>query len=214
MTRKSLASAAAADRTGTEPSSSGLLLMPPPAAAAAEEALCEFLLDEAARILTEAQPRDSADGLDAGSLEQPGPVPAPAVPMAERLLGLGRDGGGTKSPESNGAKTTGDSAANVLKAFLTSVLKHRLGHPVSLQAVRLIASALYQRQGAPQQGRQTLSMAEGAGPETNDDVGGGDGSEEEDSEAGEEDEFLRAANEAAAAPPLLPGWPAATMLER
>lgn len=128
---------------------------PPPLSSA--ESLCGFLLKEVASIIGDAQ--SYGEFVGDGN-------------MAARLLGLCQ----------HDAASAGNRG--VVHAFLTAVLKHRLGDPLSLLASRMVASILYEGH-LPVLGRG-LRVVAGM-----DDGGGG-----------------RDASD------ILPGWSASMMLER
>lgn len=142
------------------------------------ESLCGFLLKEVASIIGDAKSYGEFVGTGESTADET---------MAARLLGL------CQYDAASGAEVTATNRS-VVHAFLTAVLKHRLGDSPSLLASRMVASILYERH-LPVLGR---GLRVPAGMDDVDDFhgsrsdgGGGHG-----------------------ASVVLPGWSASTMLER
>ena len=164
-----------------------------PPAVAEEEGLCRFLLDEVDRVVAEAEAEDRCgDG---------GAAAVTPVPRAQRLLGLGLSA--TAPPASVGA----------VSAFLTAVLKHRLADAGSLRAVRAVACTLFQPQASPKQRQRASSRPPEAVAMQNRDFDPGEDTADREDEGGGEKKCGIDGGTVTTLP-VLPGWSAATMLER
>lgn len=181
-------------------------------AVAEEEHVCRFLLGEIHRVVAEVEAEDRGAGGAASAL-----TPAP---RAHRLLGLGLTANATAA------------SVGAVDAFLTAVLKHRLVDAASLRAVRAVACTLFQQQAPPKQRQRKRTSShplEAVAMEDCDSDQGQEaaGGEEEEEDGGErqggvgcgtedngDDSAAATATEVAATTPVLPGWSAATMLER
>lgn len=202
--------ATAGESTASALSAAGAL----PPAVAEEESLCLFLLGEVDRVVAEAEAEDRVAG-DAASA-------ATHVPRAQLLLGLGL----TPHPDTSAAPA---ASVGAVDAFLTAALKHRLADAASLRAVRAVACILFQRQGPTKPRRRQRRPLEALTTEDRDSGQGKEAADVEKDELGEDekkggvdgrneetddDSAAATAKEVAAAFPVLPGWSAATMLER
>lgn len=211
-----------------------------PLALSDEENLCRFLLGEVARVVAGVEAEDVGGGGSGGAGAGDGAATASAAafaspPRAERVLGLCR------YPDTS---TGAAASVGAVDAFLTAVLKHRLSDAASLRAVRAVTSTLYHQQqqqslSKPRRRRQVpkqptaTATEEGKGerevggsnddgedrgeeePGVEEEEGEGKGGKDnEDEDGGEDEAAALQAKGVARASPVLPGWSAATMLER
>lgn len=196
--------AAAGENTVSAPPAAGA----PPPAVGEEESLCRFLVGEVDRVVAEAEAEHRDGGAAAAASA------ATPAPLAQHLLGLGP----ANQPD---PPTTAAPAAHAgaVDAFLTAVLKHRLADAASLRAVRAVACTLFRRQEPPKRCRDSDRPQEAIGSEVDggqEEEEGGEGEEGHNGNGDDDGDRSAAATvkEVGVRLPVLPGWSAATMLER